>query len=419
MNVVRKNIVSLFVLQGANYLLPLVTVPYLVRVLGPANFGRIAFAQSFIGYFVALTEYGFNLSATRSVALVRENHTELSRLFSAVMIIKAAFMVAGFALMLCLVLLVPQFAHDWLLYVLVYLTVVGNVLFPVWFFQGMEDMRHITLFTISARIVTTAAVFAFVRRPGDYRLAAGFLASSLVIAGIVSLFVIHRSSRLRICWPSFRMLRAVAWDGWHLFLSTAAISLYTSSSVFVLGMMSTPTAVGYFSAAQKIVKAVATLVSPVAQAVYPHVAVLVARAREAALAFAGRVLLLQGGAMLVSSLVLLIFARPVVYVALGEHFGPSVRLVEWMAALPFVIGLSNVLGLQVMLNFGMKRTFSYILVASGLVNVAIIFPLVHWYGTEGAAISDMTTEIIVSASMIVALLRRGLLPRIAIHRGAD
>ena len=68
MSVLRKNILSLFVLQGANYILPLVTIPYLVRVLGPANFGRIAFAQAFIQYFVMLTDYGFNLSATRDIA---------------------------------------------------------------------------------------------------------------------------------------------------------------------------------------------------------------------------------------------------------------------------------------------------------------------------------------------------------------
>ncbi|MEJ2630544.1 MAG: oligosaccharide flippase family protein [Acidihalobacter sp.] len=121
MSVLRKNIVSLFVLQGANYVLPLITVPYLVRVLGPENFGRIAFAQAFIQYFVVLTDYGFNLSATRAVALVRDDPAKLSSLFSAVMIVKAALMTIGFGAMLLIVWLVPSFAQDWPLYVLVYL----------------------------------------------------------------------------------------------------------------------------------------------------------------------------------------------------------------------------------------------------------------------------------------------------------
>jgi polysaccharide transporter, PST family len=96
----RGNIASLFVLHGANYVLPLITVPYLVRVLGPENFGRIAFVQAFIQYFVVLTDYGFNLSATRAVALVRDDPAKLSSLFSAVMIVKAALMTIGFGAML-------------------------------------------------------------------------------------------------------------------------------------------------------------------------------------------------------------------------------------------------------------------------------------------------------------------------------
>lgn len=409
MSILHKNIISLFVLQGANYLLPLVTLPYLVRVLGPENFGRIAFAQAFIQYFVIVADYGFNLSATRAVALVRDDPEKLSRLFSAVMIIKTALMLLGFIAMFVLVWMVPAFREDWLLYCLVFLTVVGNVLFPVWLFQGLERMRHITVFTILARSLIVIAIFAFVHQQSDYKLAAALQAGGMVIAGLLAVVYIPHIVRLHLHWPGIAYLRHVMVDGWHIFVSTAAISLYTSSNVFFLGLLSNPAAVGYFAAAEKLIRAAQGLVAPVSQAVYPHVAALNARSRQDALTFLAKLLRIQGAATLMLSLSLFVLAKPIVFLLFGERFQESVRLVEWMALLPFIIGLSNVFGTQAMLNFDMKQSFSRILIASGLINIALIAPLVIWFGAEGAAISVILTEIVVTVAMAFALARNGLL----------
>ncbi len=419
MSILRKNIVSLFILQGANYLLPLITVPYLVRVLGAENFGRIAFAQAFIQYFVVLTDYGFNLSATRAVALVRDDTERLSSLFSAVMIVKSTLMVLGFGVMLLIVKLVPVFDRDWSLYVVVYLLVVGNVLFPIWLFQGLERMRHITTLTLLARTLAVISIFAFVHQRGDYLLAAALQAGGMVIAGLLALAVIPRVVHLHLHWPGVAQLRQVMADGWHVFLSTAAISLYTSSNVFFLGLLTNPTTVGYFAAAEKLIKAVQGLITPVSQAVYPHIATLTSRSHEAALTFIGKLLRVQGGATLILSFLLFILAEPLVDLLLGSQFQASVELVKWMAALPFIIGLSNVFGIQTMLNFDLKHTFSHILVASGFINIALIIPLAHWLGAEGAAISVLLTEIIVTILMSVALMRRGLLHKMTTHRAAQ
>lgn len=320
--------------------------------------------------------------------------------------------------MILLLWLVPAFTKNWLLYVLVYLTVVGNFLFPVWLFQGLERMRHITVFTILARTLVVIAIFAFVHQQSDYRLAAALQASGMVIAGLLAIVFIPRIVRLRLHWPGLAQLRHVIVDGWHVFLSTAAISLYTSSNVFFLGLLTNATAVGYFAAAEKLIKAVQGLVGPVSQAVYPHVAALSARSPKDALAFIAKLLRIQGAATLALSLLLFMLAEPVVHLLLGGRFQESVRLVEWMAVLPFIIGLSNVFGIQTMLNFDMKQSFSRILLASGLINIALIVPLAYWLGAEGAAISVVLTELVVTATMAFALARNGLLRHISTLRAA-
>ena len=125
----------LYAVQIGSYVFPLIALPYLTRVLAPARFGLISFAQSFMWYFVTLTEYGFNLTATRQIAVHRDDPEAVSRVFSSVMLTKLILTVIGFAIMLVVVFATPKLRADWLLYVVSFLSVVGNFLFPVWFFS--------------------------------------------------------------------------------------------------------------------------------------------------------------------------------------------------------------------------------------------------------------------------------------------
>lgn len=380
------------ILQGANYILPLITLPYLVRVLGPERFGLLAFAQAFTQYFVVLTDYGFNFTATRRIAIHRDNRQEVSETFCAVMSIKFGLMVISFLLMAATVFAVPKFHADWPVYFVTFLIVLGNVMFPTWFFQGMETMKYTAALSISARFVTTVAIFIFVRHQSDYLLAAGFQSASMVIGGLLGLLSLRRIAPLRLVLPSRQALATALSEGWHVFVSTAAISLYTSSNAFILGLITNNVTVGYFSAAEKIVRAVQGMFSPVSQAIYPHISSLVVRSREAAVEFIRKSLKWMGLFSFTASALLFILAEPMVVLILGQEYLASVVLVRWMAALPFIIALSNVFGMQTMLTFGMDRLVSRVLLLAGLMNLTIIVPLVCALGPEGAAISLLITE---------------------------
>lgn len=412
MKPLRENIISLFLLQGANYILPLLLVPYLVRVLGVANFGKIAFAQSFIQYFVIITDYGFSYSATRAAAQAAGNDVELSMLFSAVLFIKITLMLVGAVVLTFLVLTVRELKSDWVLFVIAYLSVLSSVLFPAWLYQGIEKARYIALYSIGAKAMSLLAVLLFVRKTGDYDLALALLTGSSVITGSLSLLALRRQVGIKVCWTGFFKLKQVAVDGWHVFLSNAAISFYTNSNTFVVGLLTSPLIVGYYAAADKIIRAAQGMISPLSQAVYPRVAALSSESPRRAFAFVAKLLRWQGGGALALSVAIYIAAPQVVKIILGNKFGASVELLRYMAILPFLIALSNVFGVQVMLNFGLKRKFSIIIICSAIFNIVILVPLTIIGGARGAAISVVVTEMLVAFAMAAALFRKGILGKL-------
>ncbi len=153
------NAFSLLILQFANYILPLITIPYVVRVIGPDKFGLISFAQAFIGYFQILTDYGFNLSATREISVHRENKKMVQEIFSSVILIKFMLFLLSFLILSIFLIFIPRFRNDWSVYIFTFGMVLGNVLFPVWFFQGMEKMRYITILHMIAKIIFTIKTY--------------------------------------------------------------------------------------------------------------------------------------------------------------------------------------------------------------------------------------------------------------------
>jgi polysaccharide transporter, PST family len=400
--------VWLYALLGLNYLVPLAVLPYLVRVLGVERYGLLAFAQAFAQYFSILTDYGFNLSATKQVAILQNDRERVAQLFWSVMAIKIAFMIVGMVLMAIIVAVVPRFRADAGVYAVAYAAVIGSVLFPVWLFQGMEQMRHISVVSGITKMLSAALVFVFVHHRSDYLLALAIQSAGVLIAGIVGFrkAVVH--FKLTYYRPLRSGLISALREGWHLFLSTAAISLYTNTNVVLVGLLAGNAEAGYFGVAEKLIRAVSGSIAPIAQALFPHVNSLASQCTKTARRFLSRSLRWMAVLTFVPSAALLLFARQIALLCFGAIAPESVLVIRWIAFLPFLIGLSNIFGIQSMIPFGLERQFSRILIVAGLLNIVMAVPLIHWFAAEGAAASVLITEAVVTLATFLALEWRGI-----------
>src|SRR4030042_1303596 len=280
-----RNFLSLSTLEGINYILPLITLPYLVRVLGPTKFGVVAFAQAFITYFVILADYGFYLYTPRIIAIERDNKDRVSKIFSTIMSIKLIFIIFCVGIVFLLVNLIGKLRPESTIFMYTCNMLLGDFLFPTWFFQGMERMQFITILYFIAKLFFLISIFTIIKSQADYIYVPLLNSAGLWLAGAISLFVIKQKFRISFRIPLRRDILYHLRESWYFFLSTLSTSLYTNSGIVILGIITNSTFVGYYSAAEKLIRAVQRILWAASQSLYPHINRLAQISQEQTLRF--------------------------------------------------------------------------------------------------------------------------------------
>lgn len=394
-----SNIFSLGVLQVASYVLPLLTVPYLVRVLGPEFFGLTSFATATIMYFILITEYGFNLTTTQQISIHRNDKSKLSQIFSSVMIIKIVLAILCFIMMTILVFSFKKFSNHWEVYFISYGIVIGQVLFPIWLFQGLEQMKYITFINIGSKIFFTICIFIFVHTKTDYLYVPLLNSLGYLVGGIWSLFLVRRKFKINFIWQNISILKVTLFEGWHIFYSSLAVSIYTISTTFILGVFTNNTVVGYYAGADKIVQAVKGLYQPIATAIYPLISKKMNDNKKEGLFFINSIKNYVGVYMAAISFVLFFFAEPIVHLLLGKQYQQSILILKITAFLPLIVSMSNIYGIQIMLNLGYKKMFSRIISIAAFLAIVLSLLLVPLYAALGTAITLLIVELFVTFAM--------------------
>ena len=407
---VTHNAVSLYVIQFANYILPLVTVPYLVRVLEPKGYGVVAFGQSLIGFFALFVDYGFALSATRNISVKRNDPAAVNRIVFNVWGAKILLACAGFAVLLLLVAVIPKLGEVALLVMILYGIVIGNVLFPTWLFQGMEKMVVMSVINLAIRCIFVIGIFITVHRPEHYLLYAGLTSLSFIAAGIVGAIVAILAFKLRLVFPSWRSVWEALVEGWTLFLSMASVSLFTVGNAFILGLLTNHAAVGYYNPAEKIMRALSELLGPISHAVYPRFSRLATASKIQALKKSGQFLILMSLTGILLSAGLFFGAEIIVRIYLGPSYYDSIIVMRILAAFVFINAVTNVFGIQIMLPFGHDRAFAAILFGAGLINIALAAFLVPLWKQVGMALAVLSSGIFVIIAQALYLYTHHLLP---------
>lgn len=399
-----ENIVSLTGLQFASYILPLITLPYLTYVLGPDKFGLTQYAISLITYFQMFTDYGFNLSATRELAIVREDKKKVSEIFSTVMFIKLMLTVISFVALLAIVTFIPKFSNDADVYLLTFGIVVGYVLFPTWLFQGMEYMKYTSTLNIIGKVIFTVFIFVFIHQSSDYLLVPIINSFGYIVVGVLGIYISLTRFDIDLSLPSVENIKYHLREGWHVFLSTIAINMYTTTNTFLLGLLTNNTLVGYYSIAEKIITAANGLFNPISQAIYPFISRSVNNEDKNSNILRIRKLTKLAAVLgAVFSLGIFVFADLIISILFGPQYSSSILVLRILSIIPFMVSLSNIFGIQTMLTFNYKQAFSRVVLMGGILDIILGIILITLFNEVGIAISFAVTETFITVAMLLFL----------------
>lgn len=392
---ILESLVSLFSIRTMDYILAFVTMPYLVRVLGVERYGAIAFAQSFCQYFSLVVAYAFDMIAPKDIAM-HKDVLERRKIFASVMGAKILLLCLTSMIFLICLFLLPIFRNDSAVFVAVFIKVLGEAIFPVWYFQGIEKMRYITYVTLIARVISVTLIFLLVNYSEDAAVAAFLQSLTQIAAGLLSLIVLWRQDRKLFHLPDWQEVWYTLYDGWQLFYSSVAISLYTGSNMFFLGLLTNNTVVGYFAGAQKLMIAAKSIIDTTATAIYPHTSSLLSESKEKAIVFLlvwRRRLCMLG--MLISG-VGFVFADLIIKIILGPGYESSIVILRVIVWIPLVVTITQIYLIHTLIPFGYPSLYSRIVGTSALLNIVIIFPCIYVMQGVGVAVAMLITELYVA-----------------------
>ncbi len=385
---IASNFVSLTVLQGANYILPLLILPFLVRTLGSEKFGLVMFAQSLAVLLKIVVDFGFTMSGTREISLARNDKKKLSEIFCAIILIKTGLIIVGFIILFFIVELFTRFTVDSEVYYLSFGIVIGQAIFPVWFFQGIEKMKFVTVVNIFAKIIFTVLIFLAIREESDYILVPIFNSLGFIIAGLLGLFLSLKY--IFIVVPRISLVKRLLKESSSLFFAKFASTLYTSSNVFILGLFTGNTIVGVYSSMEKLILAVKNIYTPLYQAMFPWLSNQTSEVKRSTIKKLFPFILSLG--VIITASILIFGETMLTFIYDDELITSYVSVFKILSFISIFSGINMLYNNLYLPSIKKYKTRMLIFIIGGIFNLLLVFILIKQYGVYGMASAVTITE---------------------------
>jgi PST family polysaccharide transporter len=403
-----SNFAALSIIQGANFVLPVLIMPVIIRRIGADHFGVVSVAQVVMIFLATLTDYGFNLTATRDIALNRSDMEKVSRIFSSVLASKLILCAVTYALLWILMLSVPLFREHFLLYHLGFAYVLGQSLLVSWFFQGMEKMQYITISTLFSKLLFVGLVIVFIRRPEDTALFLLFAGVGNIVAGLFSIWLAFRIFQLGFYKPLRSDIIHELKEGWQITISNLSINTYQYINILVLRLFTNDLIVGYYSIAERVFFAIRQLLGVFSQAIYPHICQLTRDGKRQVAAFFRGFYLPFLVLLVLGCGVVFLFSPLIISLLMGNRRAEMpVLLLRILAFVPVIVCL-NIPAYQLLLAFNRKTSYFRILGGATVLCLAANLVLCRTLGPVGTTLSIIITEIFVTIGLNWELYKNNL-----------
>ena len=390
--VLASNFGYLMLLQIAGYIFPLITIPYLARVIGVEGFGKIAFAAAVVVWFQTVSDWGFNYTATRDIARNRDNPEKVSEIFSNVLWARIVLMLLSFLLLIIAITTIPYFKENQTILLITFLLVPGHILFPDWFFQAMERMKFITIFNLGSKALFTAFVFLFIKEKSDFILQPLFITLGYAISGIISMYIIVVKWKIKILPPKPTAIYNTIKKSTDVFINNIMPNLYNSFSTVLLGFYGGSVSTGLLDAGSKFITICQQFITVISRVFFP----LLSRRSEKHNIF----IKINLSVSIAAALTLFCLAPIIIKLFFTQEFYQAIPVLQIMSVSIVFLALSNAYGTNYMLLQGYEKELRNITFVSSILGFIIAFPMIYFYNFIGAALVITITRGILGFSIL-------------------
>lgn len=404
-SIILKNSFHLYAFQASLYLFPLITFPYLFRVLGPSNFGYISFISAYFAYFLKLVDYSFNIYSVRDVSISGE--TNSSEIFTRVFLLKLVLFI--FAVIISFVIY-SIFFKDKIDLVAFWFS--AGSLFalcftPYWFFKGKQEMKYISLFNIINKSSTLILILLFVVKKEDFiNYFIVDFSTNIVIAVIVTYYV-FRKYKIKFVFESYKNLYDYFKKGLMIFLSEIYAFVYSSSNVLILGFLVDNSIVGFYALSEKILNLLKGLFSPFVQAAYPALSIIVKESPKRARRFLVNASIIMGSIGFIVFLLVFNFSDEILSILIGKNNLVAVNILRMLSPIIFSYSVAVIFSNLYLHSFGYFTLWNKLVIITFLLTVLFIVSLMFCFNNYLKIViyTSLFSEIFIAISSILIFLK--------------
>lgn len=397
---VKFNFLMNLILTASNFLFPLITFPYVSRILLPEGTGKVAFAVSVITYFSMLAAFGVSSYGVRATAQVRDDKLALSKVTQEILFINFIVMLLAYGLFFICLNAIPELQAEPKLFLIVSSMILFTTIGAEWLYKGLEQYQYITIRTIIFRLIALVATFLFVKSKDDYLVFAVITVFASVGSGLINFINLRK-----IIWFKYlggyqpkKHLKSM----FIFFLTSFAIAIYTLTDSAMLGFITNETEVGFYNAAIRIKAILLSIVTSLGIVLLPRLSYYIKnnmmdefnQALNKSINFVFVI-------SLPVAIFFMLFAKPTIFVLAGDMYADAVLPLQIIMLAIIFVGITNILGIQILIPLGKDTALFVSVVLAALVNIGANLWLMPKFASVGAAISVVLAEF---AVLLIQLL---------------
>lgn len=402
MKSIKANFIMNALLTMSSFIFPLITFPYVSRVLLPIGTGKVSFATSLISYFNMIAQLGIPTYGIRVCAMVRDDREQLSRTAQELLIINICMSIVSYVALAFGLCFIPRLREDRVLYVITSSTIFLTAIGMEWLYKALEQYTYITIRSLCMKVIALVSMFLLVREQRDYVIYGVISVFASAFSNILNFYNVRKYIDVRPV-GNYCLKRHLKPIG-VFFAMACATTIYGNLDTVMLGFMKTDIDVGYYNAAVKIKNVLVSVVTSLGAVLLPRASYYVEKGLMRQFSEVTRKALnfvfIIAPALTVY---FAIFAQSCVYLVSGMAYNNSILPMQIIMPTVFIIGISNITGIQMLVPLGKEKIVLYSEIVGAIVNVCINSLLIPQFASAGAAIGTVIAETVVLMVQLLSL----------------